>query len=518
MAMHLIKEERKIGEVICQKSSQTMVESDVIVPDVKPDIKKILEVSGSVCITQKMIQQDKVFLQGVIRMTVLYLPDGGASGELCSLFVNQEFSHAMDCRGITPEMTLSAEATTESMDHTLLNSRKVNLRCVLGFGIKVIRPIILSLTTGTQEESAIPLRKERLRLLGNTELCESQIILREQLEFPSGKPTIGEILRVTAIPTSTELQLLEGKAVAKGQVRICTLYSSETDHSVQFMEHLLPFTEILDMEGATEDMEGEIDFSINDLYHEIREDSDGEFRNLGLELVLSATVHGHEIIEIETVTDAYSLDCDLELDCKTHHMEQLLDHNTAELTHKDHAEIPSMLPSLRQVCDVNATAKIDRISIDGDQITVFGTVRSNILYLTDEDALPISGFHHQSEFSHSFPVLGADQNTACDVRVFLDHVSYTLSGNNSIELRFVLGLTVKSLKSGEVTVIDSISLCEEGKKLHPCIVLYFVQQGDSLWKIAKNYHTTVDQIKTLNQLDCDTIYPGQQLKILAKCG
>ncbi len=518
MAMHLIKEERKTGEVLCQKSGQTMIESDVIVPDVKPDIKRILEVSGSVCITQKMIQQDKVYLQGVLRMTVLYLPDGGADGELCSLFVTQDFSHSMDCRGVTPEMTLSAEVATETMDHTLLNSRKVNLRCVLGLGIKVVRPILLSLTTGAEGDDSIALRKERLRLLGNNETCESQIILREQLEFPSGKPTIGEILRITAIPTATELQLVEGKAVAKGQVRICTLYSSETDRSVQFMEHLLPFTEIIDMEGATEDMEGEIDFSISDLYHEIREDSDGEARNLGLELVLSAMVQGHEIIETEAVTDAYSLNCDLDLTCKTHHMEQLLDHSTAELTHKDHADIPTMLPPLRQVCDVNATTKIDRIAMEGDQITVFGTIRSNILYLTTEDTLPVSGFHHQSEFSHSFSVPGADSNTACDARVFLDHVSYVLSGNNSIELRFVLGLTVKSLKTGELTLIDSISPCTDEKKLHPCIVLYFVQQGDSLWKIAKAYHTTVEQIKTLNQLDCDTIYPGQQLKIFAKCG
>ncbi len=518
MAMHLIKEERKTEEVICQKSGQTMVESDLIVPDVKPDIKKILEVSGSVCITQKMIQQDKIFLQGVLRMTVLYLPDGGTEGELCSLFVNQDFSHSMDCRGATPEMSLTAEATIETIDHTLLNSRKLNLRCVLGLGIKVVRPILLSLTTGAEGEDSLALRKERLRLLGNTEVCESQIILREQLEFPSGKPTIGEILRLTAIPTATELQLVEGKAVAKGQVRICTLYRSETDHSVQFMEHLLPFTEIIDMEGATDGMEGEISFSIADLYHEIREDSDGEARNLGLELVLATTVHGHEITEIDAVTDAYSLCCDLEMTTKSHHIEQLLDHSTAELSHKDHAELPAMLPPLRQVCDINANARIDRIAMEGDQITVFGTIRSNILYLTTEESLPVSGFHHQSEFSHSFSVPGADSNTACDARIFLDHVSYTLSGNNSLELRFILGLTVKSLKTGELTFVDELSPSQETTKLHPCVVLYFVQQGDSLWKIAKNYHTTVEQLKTLNQLDCDTIYPGQQLKILAKCG
>lgn len=517
MAMHLIKEERKIGEVICQKAGQTMVESDMIVPDVKPDIKKILEVSGSVCITQKMIQQDKVFLQGILHLTVLYLPEGGSAGELCSLFVNQDFTHTMDCRGVTPEMQLIAEASAETMDHTLLNSRKVNLRSVLSLGIKVVHPVLLSLTTGATDEDSLKLHRKRLRLLGNTETCESQIILREQLEFPSGKPTIGEILRLTATPTATELRLVEGKAVAKGQVRVSTLYKSESDNSVQFMEHLLPFTEIMDMEGATEDMTGEIDFSIKDLYHEIRENGDGEAKNLGLELVLAVTVHSHEVFEVDAVTDAYSLSCNLNLTTKSYHLEQLLDNSTAELSHKDHLEIPSMLPALEQVCDVNATPKIDRIAMEGDQITVFGTIRSNILYLTADPNLPVVGFSHQSEFSHTFPVSGTDSNTACDARIYLDHVSYTLSGSNSLELRFVLGLAVKSMQTGEMHLIEEIAPCEEDEKLHPCVVLYFVQQGDSLWKIAKHYHTTVEQIKNLNQLECDTIYPGQQLKILAKC-
>ncbi|MGX2961690.1 LysM peptidoglycan-binding domain-containing protein [Peribacillus sp. JNUCC 23] len=42
---------------------------------------------------------------------------------------------------------------------------------------------------------------------------------------------------------------------------------------------------------------------------------------------------------------------------------------------------------------------------------------------------------------------------------------------------------------------------------------YAVKNGDSLWKIANNNGTTISNIKTINNLSSDTIYPGQVLQL-----
>lgn len=47
----------------------------------------------------------------------------------------------------------------------------------------------------------------------------------------------------------------------------------------------------------------------------------------------------------------------------------------------------------------------------------------------------------------------------------------------------------------------------------PNFISYTVRQGDSLFSIAQNFNTTIDQIKRDNNLVNNTIHPGQQLFI-----
>lgn len=72
-------------------------------------------------------------------------------------------------------------------------------------------------------------------------------------------------------------------------------------------------------------------------------------------------------------------------------------------------------------------------------------------------------------------------------------------------------LSSNNLSIGQVLIIPSKKSDDEESKADENI--YVVKKGDSLWLIAKNYNTSIDEIKRLNNLSSNTLSIGQRLKI-----
>lgn len=514
MSVTLKKEKIQTSELVYQKYNRITVESDVNVPDINPDILKVLDVNGYITVSEKSIRNSKLYVCGTATITVLYAPDGDVFSSVKSLISTHDFNHTIDIPETDGSESLYVETEAETFSYTLLNSRKISLRCIIGVNTKLTRPTEIELASNCEDACGICTKSRKIRVCNSAVNSENRISVCEQRELSSDMPSVSEILKTTVTPELEELIMSEDKAIVKGQMKLCTLYISVDDGSVQKFEYTLPFGEALDAIGAEDDMDAEIDFSVSNLYCEVRDDSDGEPRIIGIDLCVSAVIRGISIIETEVMTDAYSTESKTSLTHRPVKIEQLHDNTTTRLTHKSSLSIPDTLPEIQEVCDVRSSASVNGISISTGEILISGTIKTSVLYIAADDDLPLCSYTDTSEFSHCVPSPGIPDTAVCDARTCVEHTSFSMNGSRDMETRTVLGISVRSFTADEISTVGDIELLSDyDRTKQACISICFASEGNTLWDIAKRYRTTVDSVKEQNKLTSDTLNIGQQIKI-----
>ena len=80
------------------------------------------------------------------------------------------------------------------------------------------------------------------------------------------------------------------------------------------------------------------------------------------------------------------------------------------------------------------------------------------------------------------------------------------------DIKLSLNIEGTYIKENNITLITDIIENENCiNKVHG-IIIYYPKMGDTLWKIAKKYGTTVDKLRTINNLaDSNMIVIGSPL-------
>lgn len=103
-----------------------------------------------------------------------------------------------------------------------------------------------------------------------------------------------------------------------------------------------------------------------------------------------------------------------------------------------------------------------------------------------------------------------------DMDCTVEQLSVNLMGSGEVEVKAVLAFNcfqkepvqIQNIESAEFRPMDTEEL-----ESRPGIVGYFVQQGDTLWNLAKKYNTTVENIKEVNYMEKEGINKGDKILI-----
>ncbi len=498
--MELIKESISIGKTADSGTQQIMCDGNIIVPDSKADILKVVQVDARACITDRVIREGKISLSGKVNLNILYIPE--AEGErLSSMSGRFDFSESISSKSASGEMRLMATATVSRAEFSVINSRKLNIKNIIVLDYELIGWEDCEIAADFEEDTAEK-QIEKINIQNATEIRTHDFVLEEEVDLPQGQKTIGELLKCDINITDTEYKTVAGRIILKGVLSVCALYIA-ADGEAEHAEAELPFTELIESENISDNMDCDIDYEIITCQFAAAEDNDGDMRVISLNVSASAQVKASESVSLEFIKDCYVPYCETRLETERITAFELAAKQTEQYTVRETVDFPRGIPSVRSVYNVVMTPHVTKSEMNGAKLVTEGRIDAYVLYLSESADNPVYSIRHEIPFGYAMDTSVQGNELTAQVKVKIKHSGYTLNAAGEVELRCIIGIWANILKKREINAITEAEAEELSDEKQGSIKIYFANKGDNVWDIAKKYAVPLRRLTECNELEDD---------------
>ncbi|MBE7043372.1 MAG: DUF3794 domain-containing protein, partial [Ruminococcaceae bacterium] len=441
-------------------------------------------------------------IKGSVSAHILYLPAEGTGIESIRTILpfQHSFSLEEDCFAET-------EVEMGEVSYYLYHSRKLNLKATVWVRKQISMDCTYQVLTGCEADCDTEMKHITTPFMSE-HLCSEQIFaVREQLELTGSLPDIQNILFCEGKVRDTEVRLMTNKAMIKGEIVLSFFYYS-IEETTEYAEHVIPFTEVVDAAGMTEEMKVESVLTLSGLQLRVDEDSEGDMRLLFADAKIFVQINAMLTDKAELIEDLFCTEIPLEYSFHTLSYSEIHDSASKEVGIRENVSCEEQ-PSIDRVYLLEPSVWIDSVSNFDGKTKVEGTCIVSILYQSLEKKY--CSLSKEISFMQEFE----DEMSRGDIKVSTGHFSYHLLSSNEIEIRgtmYIEGTTVKTIEIPCVINAEPREN-EECNETRPSLVIYFVQKGDTLWNIAKRYCVTRDSVIVANKLGDENLVTGQKILI-----
>ena len=499
--------------------SQITFDEDCNVPDTKPDVGRMIQKKGEVAVSEVQVSEGRAHIAGNLCFSLLYVTDGEGK-KVCSLAGELPIDENLNLDGLSGGDKICLKWEIEDLSIHLINSRKLNVKAVVTFQASVEELADIELPTDLKNPEDVSLKKKTIRVLELGVHKKDTLRIKKEVTIASNKPNIHGILWRDMEIRGMDFRAEEDKMTVKGELFIFVLYSgADEDNPLQWMEQAIPFTGEVECAGCTSDMVPNIEATMIQNTIEIAPDADGEERMLQMDVVLELDLKLYQETVCELLEDVYTPKKQTVPVSGPRVLESLLVRNFSKCRVSDRMPMDGVQNKVLQICHGEGRVKVDDVKIVENGIQVEGIVALRILYIITDDEMPFYSMEAAVPFIHVIEAPGITGECRYYLRTDMEQLSTTMIDSNEIEIKAVINLNAVVLSRQEEEIMEEIreeELDMEKLQSMPGIVCYLVQPGDTLWDIAKQFYTTVEEIQKLNDLKGETINPMDSLLLMKK--
>ncbi len=500
------KEMMCFSERIGVNKGRTIVETDVIVPDTKPDVSKVLQVDASPILNGSEIQNDRILVYGIVNFNIIYVSE---ENEVKAVTAKSTFNDIIDLPGAASNMMGNVWCDVDLVEYRVLNGRKFTVKCVLKTEAEVFNKVEQEIITDIEEAEVEKQYQNIQYVINNGTYCKN-ITVSEKVEIAREMPPIQEILKMEGKISNKSTKVINNKVIVKADMDVVILYIDRVEFKPCSVSLSVPFTEILDIDGITEDWFLAHTMEVRGFTYSVENEEDADARLIDMEATIESRATVMENQSINALKDCYGIRQKINITKSTADLRSNAGEIYVQTGVKSRVELEDA-PAVAQIYNLAAKAYIDSLEMEEGRMTVKGRADAYITYISKDESLPIYSLHKEIPFEETVACAEGEGKEA-EMVAAVTGMSYTLNGDNSIDVRGNIELKGIVTKKEAQGIISELEMTEQENEQKPAsLTVCFVQESDSLWDIAKRYCTSVSSIMEVNRLTDTAKITGRQL-------
>lgn len=454
--------------VICEESA------DAIVPDVEPDLLRIICAEGSVDLQEESFQKDRAMVSGTIRTVICYLPEKEEKPRKMEIPIS--FAHMEEAKGIGDGSKGIISCNVLHVHARSVNSRKISVTASLQVSYQIYTKKEMEFCTDIQSEKySLELLKGEKELYLPVKMQNKALSILEDLEISEKN---AEFLSARCEVEAEEIKMMVGKAVIRGTARVQQSILQE-DGQFGTLVHNLPFTHIVEMEEGEESDHAYAVFQVRNLSCVKRDD-----HTISVGITADTLLKVMDDMHLPVILDLYQTEYELNTQA-----DNVFVNGEKWIPEKDFTYTAS----------VETGNRAERI------LDCYGVWEKEM----QNNTLPVD-IHllYEGEDQNPYSILRRIQIPLEEEKDFMPEqvvmtITPSVGAKDSIELK-IRGRCQGIEESRQaIANIQQVEVMEDQKRekkpFH--VVVRYMEDGENLWDAAKKYHTTRQEIRDANHLE-----------------
>ena len=501
MEINTTKETLNVNKVICEKKEVINIQGDMIVPDSKPDILNTITTNGIPCIYKKEIMEGKIRIDGNIMTYIMYLADGNTDN-IRGLNTGLDFSETINIPELEMGMDVELIPTVKFIECRVLNGRKIAIKVTIEISMKIYSKEAIEIITDIGDEDIQILSKtiKVNSLLGNG---STKVFSKENISIPN-TDNLAEILSIQIGLVDKDIKISYNKVLAKSEIEVKMAYLTE-EGNICKAQSRLPLVGFIDMPNVKEENICETSYMIKNIM--IKPNSIEE-HSVYIEMEVEISCMVYEEKEIKTIQDMYCPG--KKMDFKKKMVNTITNKESKKNTCNIREKVNVSGLENGTIVDVIINPIINKENKLNGKIVYEGEVELNFIF-TDNSVVGINTKKVTVPFEQTVDGIlencKIETNTEVNSQEFINQLGTV---NSNLDLNF----ETNTYRTTSIPVINDIVVEEQDDLEDYSVIIYVAKQGDTLWKIAKRFGSTVDDIVRVNGIERpDKLNVGEKIYI-----